>query len=225
MRIAVIGTGLVGRTIAGRLVEIGHDVTIGTREVAATMGRTEPDGSGNPPYPEWAAAHKKVGLATFADAAAGAEIVVNASSGTASLDALTAAGAGNLAGKVLLDVANPLDFSGGFPPTLFVKDTDSLAEQIQRAFPDARVVKSLNTTNASVMTEPGTLSEETSVFVSGDDADAKAAVTELLTTMGHTDIIDLGGLETARGAEMFLPLWLRLMNALGTPQFNIKIVR
>jgi predicted dinucleotide-binding enzyme len=125
----------------------------------------------------------------------------------------------------VLDVSNPLDFSAGFPPSLFVKDTDSLAEQIQAAFPEARVVKSLNTLTAQLMVEPGLLGEATTVFVSGDDAAAKATVTELLTGFGHQDVIDLGPLETARGTEMWLPLWLRTMGALGTGMFNIKVVR
>ena len=138
---------------------------------------------------------------------------------------LTAAGADHLAGKPLLDISNPLDFSAGFPPTLFVKDTDSLAEQIQAAFPAARVVKSLNTLTAQLMVEPALLGEATTVFVSGEDAAAKATVTGLLTALGHQDVIDLGGIETARGAEMWLPLWLRTMGALGTATFNIKVVR
>ena len=133
--------------------------------------------------------------------------------------------AGDLAGTVLLDISNPLDFSAGFPPTLAVKDTDSLAEQLQRAFPDTRVVKSLNTLTAELMVHPDRLPEPTTVFVSGDDADAKRLVTGLLTELGHRDVIDLGGIETARGTEMWLPLWLRLMGALGTAEFNLKVVR
>jgi predicted dinucleotide-binding enzyme len=126
---------------------------------------------------------------------------------------------------VILDISNPLDFSQGFPPTLFVKDSDSLGEQIQRAFPQARVVKTLNTLNADLMVHPASLGAESSVFVSGDDADAKATVTELLESFGHTDVIDLGDISTARGTEMYLPIWLRLMGALGTAAFNVKVVR
>jgi predicted dinucleotide-binding enzyme len=141
------------------------------------------------------------------------------------MEVLRLAGAENLAGKVLLDIANPLDFSAGFPPTLFVKDSDSLGEQIQRAFPDTRVVKTLNTLNASLMVEPKTLGESSTVFVSGDDPEAKASVSGLLQSFGHDDVIDLGGIETARGTEMLLPIWLRLMGKLGTAHFNFKIVR
>ncbi|MGL5810391.1 MAG: NADPH-dependent F420 reductase [Nocardioides sp.] len=225
MKIAVLGTGMVGRAVAARLAELGHAVTIGTRDPQATLARTEVDGMGNPPYPEWAAAHPGVDLAAFAAAAAGAELIVNASSGTASLEVLGLVGADNLAGAVLLDIANPLDFSNGMPPTLFVKDTDSLGEQIQRAFPDARVVKSLNTLTAELMVRPDALPEATSVFVSGNDADAKGIVAGLLKEFGHSDVIDLGDITTARGTEMVLPVWLRLMGALGTPRFNFKIVR
>ena len=225
MNIAVLGTGMVGRALAGRLDALGHSVVVGTRDPRATQARTEPDGMGNPPFTAWHAQYPAVGLATFAEAAAGADLVVNASSGEAALELLRLAGAENLAGKVLVDIANPLDFSAGFPPTLFVKDSDSLGEQIQRAFPETKVVKTLNTLNASLMVEPKALGESSTVFVSGDDPEAKATVTGLLQSFGHEDVIDLGGIETARGTEMLLPIWLQLMGTLGTPQFNFKIVR
>ena len=225
MNIAVLGTGMVGRALAGRLDELGHTVVVGTRDVSATMARTEPDSMGNAPFATWHGEHSGIGLATFADAARDADLVVNASSGAATLEVLTLAGAENLAGKPLLDIANPLDFAQGFPPSLFVKDTDSLAEQVQRAFPDTKVVKTLNTLNATLMVEPKTLGQSSTVFVSGDDADAKATVIALLESFGHDDVIDLGGIETARGTEMLLPIWLRLMGTLGTAQFNFKIVR
>jgi predicted dinucleotide-binding enzyme len=225
MKYAVLGTGMVGRAIAARLDELDHAVSIGTRDPEATLARSESDEMGNPPYAAWAGKHPGVHLATFADAAAGADLVVNATNGAASLTVLGLAGADNLAGKVVVDIANPLDFSQGFPPSLFVKDTDSLGERIQRAFPDARVVKTLNTLNAGLMVRPDQLPESSSVFLSGDDADAKATVVGLLKEFGHTDVIDLGDITTARGTEMVLPIWLRLMGALGTPSFNFKIVR
>jgi predicted dinucleotide-binding enzyme len=225
VNIAVLGSGTVGRAIAARLAELDHTVTIGTRDPRATVARTDADAMGNPPYAAWAAAHPGIELATFADAAAGAEMVVNATNGAAALEVLGLAGAENLAGKVLLDIANPLDFSAGMPPTLFVKDTDSLGEQIQRAYPETRVVKSLNTLTADLMVRPDALPEGSSVFVSGDDADAKSTVTALLKEFGHEDVIDLGDITTARGTEMLLPVWLRLYGALGTPVFNFKIVR
>lgn len=226
MKVAMLGTGMVGRALAGRLAELGHDVTVGTRDVDATMARTESDAMGNPPYAEWADAHPHVTLATFADATIGADLVVNATSGNASIAALGAAGREHLAGTVLLDVANPLDYSQGFPPSLFVSNTDSLAEQIQAAFPEAKVVKSLNTMNARLMAYPRQLADgDHTVFVSGDDAEAKHLVAGLLQSFGHTDVIDLGDLSTARGTESLLPAWVRLYGVLGLPAFQFKIVR
>ncbi len=226
MNIAVLGTGMVGQAVAGALATLGHDVTVGTRDVAATLARTEPDSMGNPPFSAWGATRPEVRLATFADATTDADLVVNATNGAVSLEALNAAGAEHLAGKVLLDIANPLDFSQGFPPSLFVSNTDSLGEQIQRDFPDVKVVKALNTMNAHLMVDPKQLADgDHSVFVSGNDEGAKAVVSELLTAFGHTDIIDLGDITTARGSEQLLPIWVRLFGAVGTPLFNFKIVR
>jgi 8-hydroxy-5-deazaflavin:NADPH oxidoreductase len=225
MDIAVLGTGTVGRAIAGRLDDLGHNVRVGTREPATTRARTEPDGMGNPPFTQWQEEHPGVTLASYAEAAAAGEVVVLATSGAVALDVLSSAGAENLSGKPLMDITNPLDFSAGFPPTLSVKDTDSLGEQIQRAFPDARVVKTLNTVTAALMVFPGSLPGESTVFVSGEDPAAKVVVRRILDSFGHDDVIDLGGIETARGVEMWLPLWLRVMGALGTARFNLKIVR
>lgn len=225
MKIAVLGTGMVGRTIASRLIEVGHTAIIGTRDPQATLVRTEADATGSMPFADWTAANRAVSVSTFDEAAAGAELIINATNGGASLDVLAQAKAENLADKVILDIANPLDFSKGMPPTLFVKDTDSLGEQIQRAFPASRVVKSLNTMNADLMARPEQLADPGTVFVSGNDAGAKALVTNLLKEFGHHDVIDLGDITTARGTEMLLPVWLRLWGALGTPAFNFKIVR
>ncbi|MGH8835087.1 MAG: NADPH-dependent F420 reductase [Actinomycetes bacterium] len=226
MKIAVLGTGMVGKAFADRLAGLGHEVSVGTRDVAATMASSEPDRAGNPPFAVWAADHPQVRLTTFAEAAADAELIVNATSGNVSIAVLEAVGEANLAGTVLLDISNPLDASRGFPPTLFVKDTDSLGEQIQATFPELKVVKALNTMTASLMVDPRQLADgQHSVFVAGNDPAAKQTVTALLTSFGHTDVIDLGDLSSARGAEMYLPLWLRLMGALNTPLFNIKVVR
>jgi predicted dinucleotide-binding enzyme len=226
MRIAVLGTGSVGRTLAARLASLGHAVTIGTRDVQATMARSEPDAFGNPPFPDWLDTVADVAVATLDEAAGGAELIINATSGAASLDALAQAGEEHLGDKVLVDVANPLDASAGMPPALSVSNTDSLAERIQRRFPAARVVKTLNTMNASVMVDPSRLGGgDHTVFLSGDDPDAKAVVAGLLRSFGWSDIIDLGDITTARGPEMLLPLWLRLFGALGTPVLQFKVVR
>jgi predicted dinucleotide-binding enzyme len=201
MRIGVLGTGMVGRAISGKLAELGHDVRVGSR----TAGD---------------------GAVVFADAAAHGELVFNCTAGSASLNALTAAGAENLAGKPLIDVSNALDFSGG-GPALFVTTTESLAERIQAAFPDARVVKSLNTMNCNVMVNPASIPGDHVVFVCGNDDGAKAQARALLTELGWPEqrIIDLGDLTAARGTEMYVMLWVRLMQTLGGSHFNISVSR
>jgi predicted dinucleotide-binding enzyme len=216
MEIGVLGTGIVGRTIGIRLVGLGHRVVMGSRT---------PD---NADAAEWVA---EVGAGashgTFADAGAAGEVLVNCTAGVGSLDALTSVGTEHLAGKVLVDISVPLDFSGGFPPSLFVCNTDSLGEQIQRAFPEALVVKTLNTMNCAVMVDPASVPGDHDVFLSGNDDGAKAHVRDLLESFGWGEdrIIDLGDLSTSRGTEMYLPLWLRLYGALGTGAFNIKVMR
>lgn len=225
MRITVLGTGSVGRTLAAGLTSRGHEVTIGTRDVAATMARSAPDAFGNPPFPSWAADHEDIAVAAFSEAADGAEVVINATSGTGSLAALTAVGADDLAGTIIIDVANALDFNQ-VPPALAITGADSLAEQIQRRFPDARVVKTLNTMNALVMVDPGAVAGgDHTVFLSGDDAAAKQVVRDLLASFGWADIIDLGDITTARGVERLLPLWINLFGVLQTPAIQLKVVR
>jgi len=214
MKIAVLGTGTVGTTISGRLAQFGHEVAIGTRDPQVTLRKEE--------FAGWAATHE-VSVARFAEATVGAELVVNATSGEVTLSVL--AMAGDLAGKVLLDISNGLDFSGGFPPLITFPQDDSMAEQIQRAYPDTKVVKSLNTLTASLMVHPRQLPDPGTVFVSGDDADAKALVTGLLHDFGHTDVIDLGDVTTARAVEWLMPAWLRLMPVVGSAMFNWKVVR
>jgi len=213
MRIGVLGTGVVGQTLGTRLVQAGQQVMLGSRtrdnEKAAGWARAA------------GAAH-----GTFAEAAAFAEAVLNCTSGMKSLEALEAAGEGNLEGKILVDVANPLDFSHGMPPTLAICNTDSLGETIQRRFPGAHVVKTLNTMNAGVMVEPARVPGRHNVFLSGNDSAAKAEVARWLREwLGWPAeaILDLGDITTARGTEMLLPVWLRLMFALGTPEFNFHI--
>ncbi|MGW3356835.1 NADPH-dependent F420 reductase [Streptomyces bungoensis] len=225
MRYAVLGTGIVGQTIAGKLADLGHEVVLGTRDPEATLARADPDAYGNPPVAQWLTRHPQVRALSFADAAAFGEAVVNTTAGAASLQVLEAAGRDRLAGKILIDIANPLDFSAGMPPSLNPVNTDSLGEQIQRAFPEAKVVKTLNTMNAAVMVEPSRVAGTHHVFVSGDDADAKKLVTGLLAEFGWPagSVIDLGGISTARGTEMLLPIWLRLWGTLGHADFNFHI--
>jgi predicted dinucleotide-binding enzyme len=199
---------------------------IGTRDVQACMARTEA-GWGAMVFSEWQAKNPDVKVGTFAQTAAHGEILFNATAGMASLDALKAAGAKNLEGKVLVDVSNPLDFSKGFPPSLSVSNTDSLGERIQRSFPGVKVVKTLNTVNMELMVDPSLVAGgDHHLFVSGNDAGAKAEVTKVLKDwFGWREIIDLGDITSARGPEMALPLWLRLTGAFQTPMINFKIVR
>lgn len=226
MNIGVLGTGIVGRTISMKLAQLGHSVMMGTRDIDRLLAHAEPDYMGNPPFSVWHQQNPQIRLGTFAEAAAFGEILFNCTSGVASLEALNMAGEGNLNGKVLIDIANPLDFSRGMPPTLSICNTDSLGEQIQRVFPQVRVVKTLNTMNANLMINPALLSGDHDVFVSGNDSAAKAQVTGLLKDgFGWKSVIDLGDITTARGVEMALPIWLNLFGALQTPMFNFRIVR
>lgn len=213
MKIGVLGTGVTGQTIASKLVELGHDVMMGSREEA------------NPKAVAWAKEEGHNALyGTFMNAAAFGEIVFNCTLGPASLDALRMAGADNLRGKILIDTSNPLNKSTD-PWTLTVCNTDSLGEQIQRIFPDTKVVKTLNTVNANVMVEPLKLIERTQVFVSGNDIEAKAIVVRILREwFGWKEILDLGDITTSRAVEMFLPLWQSLRKVIPDQRFNIKIV-
>ncbi|WP_428265250.1 NADPH-dependent F420 reductase [Haliangium sp.] len=215
MKIAVFGTGMVGQTLGTKLAALGHEVTMGSRT------------ADNEKAAAWVAkAGGAAAQGTFADAAKGADVIFNCTLGSAALDVLGAAGADNLAGKILVDITNPLDFSKGMPPSLFVFGDDSLAEQIQRAYPDTKVVKALNTINADVMVDPARLGTDHDTFVCGNDAEAKAAVVKILREgFGWSSVIDLGDLSNARGTEAYLLLWVRLWQALGTADFNIKIVK
>jgi hypothetical protein len=143
-----------------------------------------------------------------------------------SLSALEATGRQNLAGKILLDVSNPLDFSKGMPPTLTISNTDSLGEAIQRQLPDVRVVKTLNTMNCRIMVDAARVPGEHDVFVAGNDPEARAQVARWLKEwFGWKAPVDLGDITASRGLEMWLPLWLRIMGSVKTPDFNVKIVR
>jgi len=213
MRIGILGTGVVGKTLGTKLAKLGHDVRMGSRAAGGEKARVWVKETGS-----------KSSEGTFADAAAHAEMVFNCTSGMASLEALKAAGALNLQGKVLVDVSNPLDFSKGMPPTFSVCNTDSIGEQIQRAFPTAKVVKSLNTVTVAVMVEPSLIPGVHTMFVSGNDHKAKGEVIDLLKTgFGWKEVMDLGDITAARAQEMHLALWLRLFTKLKTPNVNIHV--
>jgi predicted dinucleotide-binding enzyme len=212
MNIGVLGTGLVGQTIGTKLVQLGHDVMMGARDPAnaAAIAWAKEEGP-----------HALYG--TFMNAAAFGEVIFNCTLGMASLHAIRLAGAENLKGKILIDTANPLDYSDKFW-SLTVANTDSLGEQIQRAFPQTRVVKSLNTMNCNVMVAPDKLTQSTDVFVSGNDADAKATVMGLLRDFGWKSIIDLGDITTSRSVEAYVLLWQSLRHVVPSRQFNIRVV-
>lgn len=227
MKIGILGTGVVGQTLAAGLDGLGHEVVVGTRDAAEALARQQPGPYGMPPFSAWHAEHPRVRVAAFAEAARHGEAVINATNGNGALDALRLAGADNLAGKVLVDASNPLDFSRGMPPTLTVCNTDSLGEQVQAAFPAARVVKALNTVTAALMTHPGLVNGgDHTLFICGNDAGAKSQVTGWLREwFGWRDVLDLGDITSARGMEMYLPLWLRMMGAGGTPMVTVKVVK
>jgi predicted dinucleotide-binding enzyme len=212
MKAGVLGSGMVGQAISARLAELEHDVMIGTRAPNKLS--------------EWQASHKDVKIGSFAETAGHGEIIFNATNGAAALDVLNMIGESNLNGKVLVDISNPLDFSKGMPPSLLVSNTDSLGEQIQRAFPQVKVVKTLNTVTANIMVYPRQVANgDHHIFVNGNDAQAKRQVTDILKSFGWIHILDLGDITAARGTEMYLPIWLRLWGALGTGMFNVKIMK
>ena len=223
MNIGVLGSGSVGQSVGGKLAELGHSVVLGTRDPA----KVDEKKGYAPSLGEWlAGAGPNARLGTFAEAAAHGAVIVNALNGLVSVEVLRPLAA-SLDGKLLIDISNPLDFSRGMPPAVLTYEGGaSLAEEIQRALPGARVVKTLNTLTASLMVNPRQLADgDHSVFLSGDDAAAKAQAADILRSFGWRDIIDMGGLASARGAEMILPIWLQLFGTFGNPQYNFKIVR
>lgn len=224
MKIAVLGTGVVGRAHAVRLSELGHDVVMGTRDVEKKLAEDKPDQMGNPPFSTWQKKHTSVKLVAFPDAVAQAEMIFEALHGQIAIETLTILEK-HLQGKVLVDISNPLDFSKGMPPTLFVCNTDSLGEQIQKILPETKVVKAFNTTNAMLQVNPLQLDEgDHHLFICGNDEGAKKQVADIAKSYGWKNIIDLGDISNARGMEIMLPMWLRIWNALQNPMFNFKVV-
>lgn len=214
MKIAVLGTGMVGKAIGGKLAAMGHSVTMGSRTADNTEAAAFSKSAGD-----------KASHDTFEKASSDAEIIFNCTKGENSLEALQMAGSANLANKILVDVANALDFSKGMPPSLSICNTDSLGETIQRTFPAAKVVKVFNTMNCQVMVNPSLVPGEHDIFMCGNDAGAKAEIHKMLVDIGWKNIIDLGDITAARGTEQLLPIWVRLMGTLGTPMFNFHIAR
>lgn len=220
----VLGTGTVGQTLAGKLAALGHDVRMGTRDVAASQARTDA-GWGAEPLSTWLEANPSIELATFHDAMAASDILINATSGSVSVDVLALGDPADLDGKILIDIGNPLDFSGG-DLDLTVGITDSLGETLQRTYPSLRVVKTLNTVTSAVMVDPASLGGgDHTMFVAGNHDAAKATVTQMLHSFGWRDVVDLGDISGARGMEAMLILWLRSRMTLNNAMFNVKLVR
>lgn len=215
MNIAVFGTGMVGNAIGTKLISLSHTVKMGSRSAT------------NEKAAAWvASAGNGASQGSFADAAAFGEIIFNCTNGMGALPALQQAGADNLKGKLIIDITNPLDFSKGMPPSLSVCNTDSLAEQLQREFPEARIVKSLNTVNCNIMVNPALVTDDHDMMLCGNDPAAKATVKDILMNwFGWKTVHDLGDLSGARAMEMYLPMWLRFMMTTGTPNFNIRLVK
>lgn len=226
-KIAILGTGTVGQTFATRLTNIGYEVIIGTRNVQEKLSTPGKDGGKNA-FATWHQANPKAKLGTFAEAAAFGDLILNTTQGMNSINALNLATAKNLDGKILIDLANPLDFSKGMPPCLAseLSNTHSLAEEIQKTFPNAKVVKTLNTMWCGIMVDPSIIKGDHVNYICGNDEAAKTEVKIFLNTLGWKDqnILDLGDISSARGTEAVLPVWLRIYGAKKMGAFNFNIV-
>lgn len=226
MKIGIIGTGIVGRMHAAKLTSLGHEVMIGTRDVAKTLEATKTDSTENQTFLEWFDDYPDVLLGTFDEACEYGEIIINALRGTVVLEVFGALNKDFLKGKLVIDIANVLDFSQGMPPVLLTRDGNSLGEQLQRLLPGVKVVKTLNTLTAYLQVNPLELAGgDHQIFMSGNDVEAKKVVRTLLGSYGWKNIMDLGDITTARGTELLMPMWLRLWEALDTPMFNYKIIK
>jgi predicted dinucleotide-binding enzyme len=215
MKIGILGTGIVGQTIGSKLVQLGYDVKMGSRS------------ANNEKATDWVNLNgSNASNGTFQEAAYFGDILFNCTAGGASISALKLANETNFNGKILIDLANTLDFSKGMPPTLSICNDDSLGEQIQRTFPKLKVIKTLNTMNCKLMVDPALVNGDHDIFVCGNDLEAKEKVKSILSDwFGWKSILDLGDITAARGLEMLLPIWIRLMGIYKTPNFNFKIVR
>jgi 8-hydroxy-5-deazaflavin:NADPH oxidoreductase len=233
MKIAIFGTGMVGQTLAAALVSKGHSIIIGTRDVQKSLATSAPNGFGMPAFGTWWKANTQINtqlqIATFAEAAANTELLINATSGAVVIDILKNVPKSSYDKKVMIDAANALDFSKGMPPRVSIVDTAgaSIGERLQEAYPGLKVVKALNTITAFAMLNPSLVpGGDSTLFMCGNDADAKATVLSLLQSYGWKDVIDLGDISNSGATELMMPVWLRIWGKLGqTTVFNYKIVR
>ncbi|MBA2613992.1 MAG: NAD(P)-binding domain-containing protein [Bacteroidetes bacterium] len=226
-KIAILGTGTVGQTFGTRLAGLGHEVMIGTRNVQEKLTAPGKDGAKNG-FASWHEKNPTIKLGTFEEAAAFGEMILNVSQGANTLTVLNLAKAKNLDGKILVDISNPLDFSKGMPPGLIpeLSNFNSLGEEIQKTFPNAKVVKTLNTMWCGIMVDPALIKGDHVNYICGNDEAAKTTVKTFLKGFGWKDenILDLGDLSAARGTEAVLPVWLRIYGAKKMGAFNFNIV-
>lgn len=225
MQITILGTGVVGRTLASKLIAEGHSVTIGTRDPALKRRSKETFGERAITFEQWLDEHPELELLPFSECVRNADVVFNCTPGLMTLTILTGIPERDFTDVVVVDVSNPLDFSKGMPPSLNPVNTDSLGEQIQHYLPKAFVVKALNTVNYRVMVDPAILGDKHQLFVCGDHPEAKKKLASLLQEFGwlESQILDLGDLTHARGMEMMLPLWVGVWQVLGTTRFNFGV--
>lgn len=226
MKISVLGTGAVGQAMSQKLTRLGHQVFMGTRNVSESLSRTETDTWGTPGVGSWIKENSQVELVSFRESVKrGKDLIVFAMNGKAAMECLEGIGEELLGDRIMIDISNPLDFSKGFPPILSICNTESLGEKIQNSFPKLRVVKTLNTVSSAVMVNPDVIQGDHSLFICGNDEAAKAEVVQLLNSIGwgNRNIIDLGDITSARGTEMMMPLFIRLIGKFQSPLFNINI--
>ena len=230
MKISILGTGNVAQTLSEKFITLGYDVMLGTRNVANSMSRQSTDNYGSLPFAEWFSKNPKVQLGTFAESAAFGDIIVNALNGGATISAINSCQLSDFDHKIVIDIANPLDFSKGFPPLLIegLNNSNSLGEEIQKTLPLAKVVKTLNTMWSGIMVNPKMIHEGNHInYICGNDAEAKAKVISILNEFGwqNDNILDLGDISNARGTESILLIWTRIYSVTQTGAFNMSIVK
>jgi 8-hydroxy-5-deazaflavin:NADPH oxidoreductase len=212
-RVGVLGSGEVGRRLAGGFRSRGHEVMIGTRD---------PD---KPEVQEWLSSEGTgIEAGTFRQAAAHGELLVLAVLGDAAEPAIAGVGLENFTGKVVIDAMNPLDFSGGFPPKLSISGEDSLGERIQRALPDAKVVKAFNTIGNAYFVDPSFSEGKPTMLIAGNDEDAKRTVTDALIDFGWSDTVDICGIEGSRELEAICIAWVKIGGIRGAWDHGFKLL-
>lgn len=213
MRVGVVGSGEVARRLAEGFCGRGHEVMIGSRDPDKAELRDWLSGDG-----------RGIEAGSFEQAAAHGELIVLAVLGSAAEEAIAGAGPDNFRGKVVIDAMNPLDFSGGFPPKLSISGEDSLGERVQRALPDARVVKAFNTIGNPYFVDPSFSEGQPTMLIAGDDQEAKDTVRNVLTDFGWSDTVDIGGIEGSRELEAICIVWVKIGGARGAWDHGFRLL-